>query len=108
MLGLGVEAVGLRFVLQDLADDDRNLYARILGDLADRLLKRPEHDVDAGLDIFIFVAELADRRLGAQQRDTAAGNDAFLHAAFVGTFMASSTRSFFSLTSTSVERRQRE
>src|SRR4029077_4164034 len=36
---------------------------------ADWGLKRPEHDVDAGLDVGILVAELADRRLGAQQRD---------------------------------------
>ena len=78
LLGLGVEAESLRLVLEHLADDDRTLHARILGDLADRGLKRPEHDVDAGLDVCIVAAELADRRLGAQQRDAAAGHDAFL------------------------------
>jgi hypothetical protein len=41
-------------------------------------LKRPEHDVDAGLDVGIVVAKLADRRLGAQQCDAASGHDAFL------------------------------
>ena len=62
----------------DLADDDRALDACVFGDLADRRLERPEHDVDAGLDVGILVAELADRGLGAQERDAAARNDAFL------------------------------
>jgi hypothetical protein len=78
LFGLSVEAVSLRLVLKHLADDDRTLHARVLRDLADWRLKRPEHDVDAGLDVGILVAELADRRLGAQQRDAAAGHDAFL------------------------------
>src|SRR6202161_3185090 len=60
------------------ADDDRTFHARVLRDLADWGLKRPEHDVDAGLDVGVLVAELADRRLGPQQRDAAAGHDAFL------------------------------
>jgi hypothetical protein len=47
LLGLGVEAEGLRLVLKHFADHDRALYACVLGDLADRRLKRPEHDVDA-------------------------------------------------------------
>ena len=32
-----------------------------------RRLERPEHNVDAGLDVRIIVLELADRGLGAQQ-----------------------------------------
>src|SRR5208282_4434618 len=79
LLSLGVEAESLGLVGQDLADDDRALYARILGDLADRRLKSPQHDIDAGLDIGILVAELADRGLGAQQRHASARNDAFLY-----------------------------
>src|ERR1700733_9164061 len=78
LLGLRVEAEGRRLVLKHLADDDRTLHARVLRDLADWGLKRPEHDVDAGLDVRILVAELADRGLGPQQRDAAAGHDAFL------------------------------
>ena len=62
----------------DLADHDRALDARVLGDLADRSLQRLQHDVDAGLDLGVVVGELADRRLGAQQRDAAAGHDALL------------------------------
>src|SRR6204780_2067335 len=42
------------------ADDDRTFHGRVLRDLADWGLERPEHDVDAGLDVGIFVAELAD------------------------------------------------
>ena len=78
LLGLGVEAVGLRLVLEDLADDDRALDAGVLDDLAGRRLERPEHDVDAGLNVGVLALELADGGLGAQQRDAAAGNDAFL------------------------------
>ena len=63
----------------DLADHDRALYACVFGDLADRRLKRPEHDVDAGLDVGILVAELADRGLGAQQRHAASRHDAFFN-----------------------------
>ena len=40
LLGLGVEAVGLRLVLDDLADHDRAFDARVLDDLADRRLER--------------------------------------------------------------------
>jgi hypothetical protein len=37
-----------------------------------RRLERPEHNVDAGLDVRIIVLELADRGLGAQQGRAAA------------------------------------
>src|ERR1700722_14977262 len=57
LLGLCVEAEGLRLVLNPLADDDRTLHARVLRDLADWGLKRLEHDVDAGLDVGIVVAD---------------------------------------------------
>ena len=62
---------------RDLPDDDRALHARILGDLADRRFESPQHDIDAGLDIGILVAEFADSGLGAQQRNAAACDDAF-------------------------------
>jgi hypothetical protein len=65
-------------------------------------LKRPEHGVDAGLDVGIVVAKLADRRLGAQQCDAASGTIPSSTAALVAC-IASSTRPFFSLASTSVE-----
>ena len=66
LLGLGVKAEGLRLVFKDLADDERAFDAGVLDDLPDRRLNRPQYEIDAGLDIGIFVAELADRRLGAQ------------------------------------------
>src|SRR6516164_3868055 len=79
LLGLGVKAKGLRLVLEDLADDDRTFNAGILGDLSDRGLKRPQHDVDAGLDVAIVAGELANRGLGAQERDAATRYDAFFN-----------------------------
>ena len=72
LLGLGVKAEGLGLVGQDIADDDRALHARILGDLADRRFESPQHDIDAGLDIGILIAEFADSGLGAQKRNAAA------------------------------------
>src|SRR5262249_2139831 len=78
VFGLGVEAECLRLVVHDLADHDRALDARVLGDLPDRGFQCLEHDVDAGLDVVIVVVDPADRLLGAQQCDTAAGHDAFL------------------------------
>ena len=78
-LGLGIEAVGLRLVLEDLADHDRAFDAGILGDLADRGLQRLQHDIDAGLDVGVVVVDAPDRLLGAQQRHAAARHDAFLH-----------------------------
>src|SRR5262249_41722825 len=68
----------LRPLVHDLADHDRAFDAGILGNLADRSLQRLEHDVDAGLNVRIVVADPADRLLGAQQRNAAARHDAFL------------------------------
>jgi hypothetical protein len=60
LLGLGVETPGLGLVFKHLADDDRTLNARVLRDLADWGLKRPEYDVDAGLDVgIVIVGKLA-------------------------------------------------
>src|SRR5208283_1459420 len=79
LLGLGVEAVSLGLVLGDLADHDRAFDAGVFNDLADRRLERPEHNVDAGLDVGILVAQLADRGLGAQERHSASWHDAFFN-----------------------------
>src|SRR6185312_8573354 len=78
-LGLGVEAEGLRLVLEDLADDDRAFQTGVFRDLAHRGFQRLQHDVDAGLDVGVVVGDAADRLLGAQQRHAAARHDAFLH-----------------------------
>jgi hypothetical protein len=62
LLNLGVEAVSLGLVLVDLANR-RAFDARVFDDLAARRLKRPEHNVDAGLDVRMIVAQLPDRGL---------------------------------------------
>src|SRR5215218_3109766 len=54
LLGLRVEAEGLRLVVGDPADHDRALDARVLGNLPDRSLKRFQDDVDAGLDVIVL------------------------------------------------------
>src|SRR5580704_315583 len=77
-LVLGVEAEGLGLVVHDFADHDRALDAGILGDLAHRRFQRPEHDIDAGLDIVIVVGDAANGLLGTQQRDAAARDDPLL------------------------------
>src|SRR5208283_4925080 len=82
LLVLGVVAVGLRLVFENLADDDRTLDAGVLDDLAGRRLERPQHDVDAGLHVGILTVELADGGLGAQERNPSARNDAFLDRGF--------------------------
>src|SRR5262245_37520405 len=78
ILALGVEAEGLRLVLEDLADHDRALDAGVLGDLPHRRFQRLEHDVDAGLDVGVVVADPANCLLGAEKRNAAARHDAFL------------------------------
>ena len=56
------------------------LLARVFGDLENQSLKRPEHDVDAGLDVAIVAAEFSDRGLGAQKRNAAPRHDAFFNS----------------------------
>ena len=63
LLGLGVEAVGLGLfsvILPTTIEPSTPAFSAIwrIG------LKRPEHDVDAGLDVGILVAELTDCGLG--------------------------------------------
>jgi hypothetical protein len=40
-----------------------------------RRFESPQHDIDAGLDIGILIAEFADSGFGAQKRDAAARDD---------------------------------
>src|SRR5258708_39449698 len=47
---LRVEAVGIRVVFQDLADDDAAVLACVDRDLAGRERQRLAHDLDAGED----------------------------------------------------------
>src|SRR5664279_2178874 len=75
--GLRVEAVGIRLVLEDLADDDGTVLARVDRDLAGRSRQRLAHDLDAGLLVVVLGAQALELLGRAQQRNAAAGNDAF-------------------------------
>src|SRR4029077_13443061 len=64
--------------LLDLRDDDRALDARVARDLAQRLLERAAHDVDAVAAV-VIERQLVERRDRAAQRDAATGDDALFH-----------------------------
>src|SRR5215217_6898953 len=78
LLGLRVEAEGLRLVVVDPADHDRALDARVFGDLPDRSFKRLQDDVDASLDVIVLTLKRLSRCFGPEQRNAAAWNDTFL------------------------------
>src|SRR5438477_2907676 len=75
---LGVEAVRVLVLLEDLADDDRPVFARIDGDLARRPGERLAHDLDAGFLVVVLRAYLLQYVAGAQECDATAWQDAFL------------------------------
>src|SRR6266508_3719163 len=75
---LGVIAVGVAVLLQDLADHDRAVLAGIDGDLACRPGNRLAHDLDAGLLVVVVGAYPLQGLARAQQRHAAARQDAFL------------------------------
>src|SRR6266498_3884329 len=62
----------------DLVDDDRGLEARVLRELADRLLERPDNNLRARPLVRIAEAVQLDRPRRVQERDAAAGDDALL------------------------------
>ena len=63
----------------DLVDDDRALEARVVGELAERLLERAEDDRRTGLLVALERLEALLRRVRrVQERDAAAGDDALL------------------------------
>src|SRR6516225_8681599 len=78
LAGLGVEAVVVLVLVEDLADHDRAVFAGVEGDLARRPGQRLADDVDAGLLVAVGGAQLLQRLDRAQQRDAAAGQYAFL------------------------------
>jgi hypothetical protein len=57
LAALGVEAVGILTLLEDLADDDRTAFACVDRDLAGRRRQRLAHDVDAGLLVVVLGAD---------------------------------------------------
>src|SRR5665647_1495598 len=77
--GLRVEAVSIRLVLEDLADDDGTVFARVDRDLARRPGQRLAHDLDAGLLVVVLGAQALELLGSTQQGDAAARYDAFFN-----------------------------
>ena len=75
---LRIEAVAVLVLVEDLADDDRAVLARIERDLARRSGEGLAHDLDAGLLVVVLRADLLQRLGGTEQGDAAARQDAFL------------------------------
>src|SRR5450631_3410506 len=76
--GLRVEAPVVLVLLEDLADNDRAVFAGIGGDLAGRGLDRLADDLDAVLLVFVGGLHPLEGLGRAQQRDAAARQNAFL------------------------------
>src|SRR5712671_4914676 len=78
LTGLCIEALVGAVALEQLADDDRAVDARVLGDEPDRRLQGAADDVDAHLLVVVFGLELRQHPGGEQQCHAAAGHNAFL------------------------------
>src|SRR6516164_1423502 len=76
--GLRIEAVGVLILLDDLADDDGAVLARIDHDLAGRRRQSLAHDLDAGLLVVVLGADGPEVLGSTQQRNAAARQDTFL------------------------------
>src|SRR6185295_11047511 len=76
--GLRVEAVVVLILLEDLADDNGTVLARVDRDLAGRPGQRLAHDLDAGLLVIVLGAQALEVPGGTQQCDPAARDDTFL------------------------------
>src|SRR5712664_2944215 len=77
--GLGVEAIGVLILLEDLADDDGTVLARVDRDLAGWIRQRLTDDLDAGLLVVVLGAKPLEVLGGTEQGDAAARNDAFFN-----------------------------
>src|SRR6516164_475870 len=77
--GLGVEAVGVLILFEDLANDHRAVLTGIDRDLAGRGRQRLAHDLDAGLLVVAHGVQALEALGSTQQRNAAARQDAFLH-----------------------------
>src|SRR6266849_2787068 len=75
--GLRVEAIGVLILLEDLADDDGTVFARVDRDLAGWIRQRLTDDIDAGLLVVVLGAKPLEVLGGTQQRNAAARYDAF-------------------------------
>src|SRR6267154_2885974 len=76
---LRVEAIGVLIFLEDLADDDGAVLARVDRDLAGWIRQRLTDDLDAGLLVVVLGAQPLEVLGGTQQGDAAARDDAFLN-----------------------------
>src|SRR5467141_593114 len=76
---LRVEAVGVLILLEDLADDDRAVLARVDRDLARRPGERLADDLDAGLLVVVRGLDALELLGSTEQGDAAARYDAFLN-----------------------------
>src|SRR6476661_1558025 len=74
---LRVEAVVVLILLEDLADDDGTVLARVDRDLAGRPGERLAHDLDAGLLVVVLGADALKPLRSTEQGDAAARQDAF-------------------------------
>src|ERR1700720_690424 len=77
--GLRVEAVGVLILLQDLADDDGTVLARVDRDLAGWIRQLLTDDLDAGLLVVVLGAKPLEVLGSTQQGDAAARYDAFFN-----------------------------
>src|SRR6267143_575520 len=77
--GLRVEAIGVLILLEDLADDDGTVLARVDRDLAGWIRQRLTDDLDAGLLVVVLGAKPLEVLGGTQQGDAAARHDAFFN-----------------------------
>src|SRR6185312_11134780 len=74
-----VVAPGIVSLLQELADHDRAVIARVLGDLAGRRLDGAADNLHAGLLVGVLRLDFLQRFQRPQQSDAPARQDAFFH-----------------------------
>jgi hypothetical protein len=77
--GLRVETIIVLVLLEDLAEDDGAVFARVDRDLAGRRGQRLAHDLDTGLLVVVGGLEALELLGGAEQGDAAARHDAFFN-----------------------------
>jgi hypothetical protein len=86
LAGLSVEPIAVLVLLEDLADDDGAVLARVDRDLASRGRQRLPYNLDAGLLIVVLGANALQMLRGAERGDAATS----LHNLFLVTIGFSS------------------
>src|SRR5690606_5057571 len=77
--GLGVEAEGPAFLIEQLADDNRTVNTGVLRDLAARSLQRAANDLDADVLVFVGALQPVESTARIEEGDTATCNDTFFN-----------------------------